>query len=115
MDAQDPTPAQVTGPHIKRETGEKLLHRLHYYREETLAFLKHPGVPFSNNLVERDIRMFKVKQKISGCFRSFGGAKAFCRIRSFFSSAMKQGRNPFHELAEVFLPVLPSGVPLGLT
>jgi transposase len=99
-----------TGPHTKRAQGEKLLNRLHYYREETLAFLKHPGVPFSNNLVERDIRMFKVKQKISGCFRSFGGAKAFCRVRSFLSTAIKRSQNPFHALAEVFPPVTPSGI-----
>lgn len=102
-----------TGPHTKRATGEKLLHRLHYYREETLAFLKHPGVPFSNNLVEQDIRMFKVKQKISGCFRSFGGAKAFCRVRSFLATKVKRSQNPFHALTAVFPPITPSGILLS--
>lgn len=96
-----PVPARA-GPQIKREVGHKLLCRLHFYRDEALAFLMHPGVPFTNNLAERDLRMSKVKRKISGCFRSFGGAKAFCRIRSFLSTAIKQGRSPFEELANIF-------------
>ena len=75
-----------------------LLDRLEGYDLSVLAFLVHPEVPFTNNQGERDIRMEKVRQKISGCFRALHGARVFARIRSYISTCRKQGRNILDEL-----------------
>jgi transposase len=76
-----------------RRTGHNLLLRLAKRKEDTLRFLRDPTVPFTNNQAERDGRMMKLRQKISGGFRSLQGALDFALIRSFVSTARKQDWN----------------------
>ena len=70
-----------------------LLRRLRDRQTSVLAFLLHPGVPFTNNQSEQDLRMLKVLQKISGGFRTLQGAIRFARIRGYISTARKNGQN----------------------
>ena len=76
-----------------RRVGHNLLLRLSTRRQDVLRFLTDPRVPFTNNLAERDGRMMKLRQKISGGFRSEDGAKDFAVVRSVLSTARKQGWN----------------------
>jgi len=78
---------------VPRRTGHNLLLRLATRKQDTLRFLHDPTVPFTNNQAERDGRMMKLRQKISGGFRSAEGAMDFALIRSLFSTAKKQGWN----------------------
>jgi len=83
-----------------RRTGHNLLLRFASRRDDVLRFLADPNVPFTNNQAERDVRMMKVKQKISGSFRSLDGALDFAVIRSFISTAKKQGWNVIKALSQ---------------
>jgi len=78
------------GP-VKRSKSRNLLERLINYEDEVLGFITDERIPFTNNQGERDLRMSKVQQKISGCFRSMQGAYNFARIRSYISTCMKNG------------------------
>ena len=84
----------------KQRPGRNLLERLKTFKVETLRFLTDFDVPFTNNLAEQDLRMMKVKMKISGSFRTLDGAQTFARVRSVVSTARKQGANILKTLAD---------------
>jgi transposase len=106
----NPPATPVVGKRVRRSKARALVDRLREYRQDCLAFLFDLGVPFTNNQAERDIRMLKVKGKISGGFRRLEGARWFCRTRSYLQTCAKQGLNLLACLRSVFAgePVLPS-------
>jgi transposase len=87
---------------LKRSKARNLLERLRNFEQDTLRFMDVECVPFTNNQGENDLRMTKVQQKISGCFRSMEGAKIFCRVRSYLSTCRKQGVPATEALALLF-------------
>jgi transposase len=102
LDEADQVTPRATAPpgtkgRVKQSVARNLLDRLRKHQQAVFCFLEDLRVDFDNNLAERDLRMIKVQQKVSGCFRSLAGAQAFSRIRGYVSTLRKQG-----------LPLLPA-------
>jgi transposase len=100
-DREEPPPKQGKRGRPKRSKGRNLRDRLEKWREAVLAFSRHREVPFTNNQGERDLRPWKTKLKVAGCFRTLKGAQRYARIKGFCSTAKKHGRVVFDELVKV--------------
>ncbi len=115
LDEGDQAHPRATAPpgkrgRCKQSAARNLLDRLRKQQKAVLTFLEDLRVDFDNNLAERDLRMVKVQQKVSGCFRSVAGAQAFARIRGYLSTLRKQGLPLLSSLQATLSghPVLPS-------
>lgn len=94
----------------KQSKARNLLDRCRKYKNQILSFIRDFSIPFSNNQAERDIRMVKLQQKISGTFRGEVGAASFCRIRGYISTIKKNYRPVLDSLVRAFdgIPFTPS-------
>lgn len=95
-----PTKSNGRRGRIAKSDAHNLCERLKKHETAVLLFAKRPEVPFTNNRAERDLRMTKVKQKISGCFRVLEFAKAYCRISSYLQTMKYKGVNPIVAISQ---------------
>lgn len=104
---EEPLPIVIPGKRgkPKQSPGRNLLDRLRAHQEGVLAFALEAGVPFTNNQAERDLRPAKVKQKVSGGFRTVDGARVYARLQAVISTSRKQGENIFARFRELFIPI----------
>ena len=107
---ESPPPIPIEGKRgrLKKTKSRNLLERLQNYEDDVLRFMIDKAVPFTNNQGENDLRMAKVQQKISGCFRSEYGAEMFFGLRSYLSSCKKQGVSGSTALALLLNGILPN-------
>jgi transposase len=98
----EPPPIKSKRGKPKKSKGRNLFDRLTKYKEYVLKFALQPGIPFTNNQAERDIRPVKIKMKNAGCFRTQTGIDRYCRIHGFLSTMRKLNRNVFNELFHLF-------------
>ena len=102
-DQEEPPPEAKVGKGRRKSTpGRNLLQRMQQHAQAVLAFAFVEGVPFTNNLAERALRPAKVKQKVSGCFRTLEGAAAYARLQAVIAICRKQDRNVFSTLCDSF-------------
>lgn len=101
-DQEEPPPKRSRRGKPKQSKGRNLLDRLRKHEDGVLAFACEPDIPFTNNQAERDVRPTKVKQKVSGCFRTKAGAQAYARLQGAISTFRKQGLNVFATLRDLF-------------
>ena len=99
---EEPEEKQQSGKRGKKPKSKavRLLEVFSNRLDDVLSFLYHEEAPFDNNLAERDLRMIKLKQKISGCFRTTKGIETFCKIRSYISTVKKQNKNVWQTLTD---------------
>ena len=102
MEYPEPVRKEWQRGKLKKSKGHNLLIRFRDYEDANLQFLYDFSVPFDNNLAERDLRMIKVRTKVSGCFRSLEWAEWFCRIRGYISTMRKQGFPIYQAMKSIF-------------